>query len=78
MDIKKIGEHAHISISRDGIKQHYYGDLMLQTDKTAKTLVNTKEMKVIARKPLKQDMFQKEQPVDLEGKIVNKNGVINN
>lgn len=30
------------------------------------------------KKPLDKDTFEKKQPVDKEGKIVNKNGVINN
>ena len=34
--------------------------------------------KAIVQKPLNEDTFEKQQPVDLEGKIVNKNGVINN
>ena len=34
--------------------------------------------KIVAKGPLGKDVFQKSQPVDLEGKVVNKNGVINN
>ena len=39
---------------------------------------NPHEVKIKVKQPIKKDTFEKQQPVDKEGKIVNKNGVINN
>lgn len=46
--------------------------------KGVKKCEDNKIIKAQKKKPLNKDTFEKQQPVDKEGKIVNKNGVINN
>lgn len=59
MQIIKIGKDIIINIPRDKIKQFYRGNLMLQIDKTGKSLVDTSKLKTLITKPLKRDTFNK-------------------
>ena len=67
MTVNKIGNNVQVVINKDGIKE--CKDCKVKNEKTS-------EIKL--KKPLNKDTFEKKQPVDKEGKIVNKNGVINN
>lgn len=70
MQITKIGKDIIINIPRDNIKQFYRGNLMLQIDKTGKSLVDTSKLKTLIKKPLKKDTFSKMQPcVSLENMV---------
>ena len=73
MEVNKIQESKQAVIIRNGVSKTHENEVRIKP-KTEKP----RPVDVIARKPLEKDTFQKEQPVDLAGKIINKNGVINN
>ena len=62
MQITKIGKDILVNIPGDSIKQFYRGNLMLQIDKTGKSLVDTSKLKTLIKKSLKRDTFSKMQP----------------
>ena len=70
MQIIKIGKDIIINIPRDNIKQFYRGNLMLQIDKTGKSLVDTSKLRTLIKKPLKKDTFSKMQPCAHENNVV--------
>ena len=81
MAIEKVDivpKYVPIPSDKKGVKRYEQGDLIKEVDSNGKSWIYKPTGKVIARGPLDKDTFQKEQPVDIEGKIVNKNGVINN
>ena len=73
-----VPQYKPISSNKPGVKRYEQGDLIKEISETDKKWIYKPTGKVIARGPLTDDTFEKEQPVDLKGKIVNKNGVINN
>ena len=82
MEVNKVEnivpQYKQIPSGKPGVKRYEQGDLIKEVDKNGKKWIFKPTGKVVAKGPLTQDVFEKEQPVDLEGKVVNKNGVINN
>ena len=76
--VNGIPQYKPIPSNKEGVKKYQQGDLILEVDDKKKTWIHRVTGKVIAKGPLTQDTFQKEQPVDLKGEVVNKNGIINN
>ena len=82
MEVNKVEsvvpQYKPIPSDKPGVKRYQQGDLIMEISREGKEWIYIPTGKVVARGPLSKDTFEKEQPVDLEGKIVNKNGVINN
>ena len=82
MEVNKVEsvvpQYKQIPSDKPGVKRYQQGDLIMEISREGKEWIYIPTGKVVARGPLDMDTFEKEQPVDLEGKIVNKNGVINN
>ena len=82
MEVNKVDsivpQYKQIPSDKPEVKQYKQGDLIMRVSREGKEWIYIPTGKVVARGPLDTDTFEKEQPVDLEGKIVNKNGVINN
>ena len=76
--IDGIPKYVPIPSDKPGIKRYQQGELILEVSDKGKTWIYEPTGQIVAKGPLDKDTFQKEQPVDLEGKIVNRNGVINN
>lgn len=81
MEVSKVNsvvsQYKQTPSDKPGVKQYKQGDLIMKVSRDGKEWVYIPTGKVVAKGPLDTDTFEKEQPVDLEGKIVNKNGVIN-
>ncbi len=73
-----VPQYKQIPSKDPKVKRYEQGDLIMEVNKTGKQWIYKPTGKIVARGPLTQDVFEKQQPVDLEGKIVNKNGIINN
>lgn len=73
-----IPQYKPIPSDKPGVKRYQQGNLIMEISAEGKKWIYASTGKVVAKGPLSKDTFQKEQPVDLGGKIVNKNGVINN
>ena len=73
-----IPQYKPIPSDKPGVKRYEQLDLIKEVSETGKVWVYKPTGKIIARGPLDQDTFTKEQSVDLKGEIVNKDGVINN
>ena len=73
-----VPKYVQIPSDKPNVKKYKQGDLVLEISKKGKRWIYKPSGKVVAKGPLTQDVFEKQQPVDLEGKIVNKNGVMNN
>lgn len=82
MEVNKVDsvvpQYKPIPSDKPGVKRYEQGELIKEVSKTGKTWIYKPTGKIVGRGPLDKDTFVKEQPVDKEGKIVNKNGVINN
>ena len=72
MEVNKIQESKQAVIIRNGVSKTHENESRVQTRSEKPRPVD-----VIARKPLEKDTFQKEQQVDIAGKIINKNVVMN-
>ena len=73
MEVSKVRESKQAVIIRNGVGKTRESEFKIK-NKSEKP----KPVDIIARKPLEKDTFQKEQPVDKAGKVINKNGIINN
>lgn len=82
MEVNKVDsivpQYKQIPSDKPGVKRYQQLDLIMEISSEGKEWIYIPTGKVVARGPLDKDTFEKEQPVDLEGKIVNKNGVISN
>ena len=73
-----IPQYKPIPSKDPKVKRYQQGELILEISDKGKVWKHAKSGKIVARGPLDRDTFEKEQPVNIEGTIVNKNGVINN
>ena len=73
-----IPQYKPIPSKDPKVKRYEQGDLIMEISERGKVWIYKPTGKIVAKGPLGKDVFQKSQPVDLEGKIINKNGVINN
>lgn len=82
MEVNKVDsiipQYKQIPSDKPEVKQYEQGDLIMRVSREGKEWIYIPTGKVVAKGPLDTDTFEKEQPVDLAGKVVNKNGVINN
>ena len=73
-----VPQYKQVPSNKVGVKRYEQGDLIKEVSKTGKTWILKPTGKVIGRGPVDRDTFEKCQPVDLKGQIVNKKGIINN
>ena len=75
-----IPKYVQIPSNKKGVKSYKQGELIMEISDKGKTWIYAPTGKIVAKGPLNKDVFQKSkpQPVDLAGKIVNKDGIINN
>ena len=73
-----VPQYKPIPSDKPNVKKYEQGDLIMEISESGKVWIYKPTGKIVARGPLDRDTFEKQQPVDLEGKIVNKNGIINN
>lgn len=76
--VTEIPQYKSIPSNDPKVKKYQQGVLILEVSDKGKVWKNADTGKIVAKGPLGKDVFQKSQPVDLEGKVVNKNGIINN
>ena len=73
-----VPQYKQIPSKDPKVKRYEQGDLIMEISESGKVWIYKPTGKIVARGPLGRDTFEKEQPVNIEGTIVNKNGVINN
>ena len=76
--LDKLEPYRPILSDKPNVKKYEQGDLIMEVGKKGKQWIYKPTGKIVAKGPLTQDVFEKQQPVDLEGKVINKNGIINN
>lgn len=76
--VNELPKYTQVPSDKRNVKKYEQGELIKEVSNTEKTWTDKTTGKIVARGPLDKDIFERQQPVDPEGEIINKNGIINN